>query len=277
MSALAPAMLLPRELFRPQEQPRILVVVCHPTDLTPPIPADARQDVVDSFAQVSSFYDQASYGQLDVQVDVTNFVALLNNADYYHRTNGGAGYPNIDGAVLGHLIAECAQGAVDQGFDLNDYSVMVASVHMPGFTVHAWGGWSQSNFAYDDGAGVSINITTTHSLGMIAQRHDADWGRTAHEFGHNLVDGALVLGEDVYSSDLIDPGEATAQDFELMGNHDSHPLFSGFYMHQLGWYDPANIVDVVWDRNPFLRSMTSWPTTWARMPTRLATICSGSR
>lgn len=230
---------------------RILVVVCNPTDLVPPNPANTRQDVVDTFADVTTFYDQASYGQLSVPVDVTNFVALLNDAAYYHRANGAAGYPNIDAAVLDQLMAECAQGAVNQGFDLNDYSVMVASVYLPGVGVRAWGGWSQSNFAYDNGAGISINITTTNPLGLIAQRHDADWGRAAHEFGHNLVDGGLALGEDVYASDLIDPGEATVQNFEMMGNHDSHPLFSGFYLHQLGWYNAANIVDLVWDRNPF--------------------------
>jgi len=230
---------------------RILVVVCNPTDLVPPNAGNTRQDVVDTFADVTAFYDQASYGQLNAQVDVTNFVALLSNADYYHRANGAAGYPNIDGAVLDQLMAECAQGAVDQGFDLNNFSVMVASVYMPGFSVRAWGGWSQTNFAYDDGAGVSINITTINPLGLIAQRHDADWGRAAHEFGHNLVDGGLALGEDVYSSDLIDASEATVQNFEMMGNHDSHPLFSAFFMHQLGWYNGANIVDLVWDRNPF--------------------------
>jgi M6 family metalloprotease-like protein len=230
---------------------RILVVVCNPTDLVPPDAAVTRQGVVDTFAEVTTFYDQASFGQLDVQVDVTTFVPLLNDADYYHRANGAAGYPNIDGAVLEQLMAECAQGAVDQGFNLDNYSVLVASVFMPGLQVRAWGGWSQSNFAYDDGAGTSINITTAAPIGLIAQRHDADWGRAAHEFGHNLVDGGLALGEDVYASDLIDASEATVQNFEMMGNHDSHPLFSGFFMHQLSWYDAANVLDLTWDRNPF--------------------------
>lgn len=87
---------------------------------------------------------------------------------------------------------------------------------MLGLSVRAWGGSSQSNFAYDDGAGVSIDITTSQPLGQIWLGHDADWGRAAHEFGHNLVDGGLALGEDVYSSDLIDPTEATVQNFELM-------------------------------------------------------------
>jgi hypothetical protein len=230
---------------------RILVVTCNPTDLVPPDPAAARQDVIDTFDDVTTFYDQVSYGVLNVQVDVTNYVSLLNDANYYHRANGDPGYPNIDSDVLDQLMAECAQGAMDQGFVLNDYVVLVASVWMPGLTVRAWGGWSRDNFAYDDGAGTNINITTDEPLGLIAQRHDADWGRAAHEFAHNLIDGGLVLGEDVYDSDLIDPSEATAQNFEMMGNHDSHPMFSGFLMHQLGWYDAANILELEWDRNPF--------------------------
>lgn len=230
---------------------RMLVVVCNPTDLIPGDPTNVRQDIIDTFDSVTTFYDQASYGQLNVQIDVTTFVALLENADYYHRVNGADGYPNIDADVLPQLMAECAQGAVDQGLDLDDYSVMVAAVHMPGLSVRAWGGWSSSNFAYDDGAGTTINITTSNPLGLIAQSHTADWGRAAHEFAHNMLDGGLSLGEDVYGSDLVDSSEATASSFEMMGNHDSHPLFSAFNMKQLGWYDTANVVRRDWDRNPF--------------------------
>jgi hypothetical protein len=230
---------------------RILVVACNPTDVAPADPAATRQSVVDTFADVTKFYAQASYDALDVQVDVTSFVALLGDKDYYHKANGDPGYPNIDADVLDQLMAECAQGAVDQGFDLDDYSVMVASVYLPGSTVRAWGGWSSSSFAYDDGAGTSISITTASPLGLIAQRHDADWGRAAHEFAHNMLDGGLVLGEDVYGSDLVDSSEATASSFAMMGNHDSHPLFSAYNIKQLGWYSGANVVERQWDRNPF--------------------------
>jgi hypothetical protein len=41
---------------------RILVVVCNPTDLVPPDAAVTRQGVVDTFAEVTTFYDQASFG-----------------------------------------------------------------------------------------------------------------------------------------------------------------------------------------------------------------------
>jgi hypothetical protein len=120
----------------------ILVVACYPTDLVPPDAASTRQNIVDTFANVTTFYNQASHGAPNVQVDVTDFVLLLNDSAYYRRVNGAAGYPNIDGAVLDQLMAECAQGAVNRGFDLNHYVVMVASVFMPGLTVRAWGGWS---------------------------------------------------------------------------------------------------------------------------------------
>ncbi|MCP4375285.1 MAG: hypothetical protein GY794_03785 [bacterium] len=230
---------------------RVLVVACNPTDLVPANAATARQAIVDAMANVTSYYDQVSYNTLAVPVDVTTHVSLLNNANYYHRANGAVGYPNIDNAVLGQLMAECAQGAVDQGFNLDDYEVLVASVFLPGLGVRAWGGWSSSNFAYDDGAGTVINITTTSPLALIAQRHDANWGRTAHEFAHGLLDGGLVLGEDVYASDLIDGSEATASKFTMMGNHDSHPLFSAFNMKQLGWYSGTNVVTRDWNRNPF--------------------------
>ncbi len=229
----------------------IIVIPSFPTDTVPADLAAEQQTLIDTFANVTTYYDQVSYGALNVQVDVTDFVPLIGDHDTYYRANGAPGYPNFDAAVLAQLMAESAQGAQDQGFDLNNYVVMTAAVYLDGTFVRAWGGWSQDNFAYSDGGSVNINITLDEPVGLIAQGHDADWGRAAHEFAHNMIDGGMVLGEDVYASDLIDGSEATAQNFEMMGNHDSHPLFSGFLMHQLGWYQANNIVDLDWDRNPF--------------------------
>ena len=70
---------------------RVLVVLVNPTDSVPPDPAGARTAVVDTFANVHTFYDQVSYGTLDVQVDVTDFIPLVDNADHYHRPNGALG------------------------------------------------------------------------------------------------------------------------------------------------------------------------------------------
>ena len=92
---------------------------------------------------------------------------------------------------------------------------------------------------------------------MLWINESADWGRFAHEFGHNIVssptstgDGTATLGEDVYGSDLVDSSAATAKDFEMMGNHDSRPLFTGYHLEKLGYYNNANIRELVWDRNP---------------------------
>lgn len=40
------------------------MVACNPTDESPPDPVAARQDIADTFADVTTFYDQASYGDL---------------------------------------------------------------------------------------------------------------------------------------------------------------------------------------------------------------------
>jgi M6 family metalloprotease-like protein len=230
---------------------RVLVVLTYPTDSVPASQTTVRNAVLSTFGNVHDFYHQVSYGTLDVQVDVSTFVALLDNADHYHRANGAPGYPNIDLATIDQLTAEAAQGAVNQGFNLDDYAVMVVLVHLPGLGVRAWGGWTQQEFTYNDGAGTDIHLVAAAPISMIAARHDADWGRAAHEFGHGLVDGGLVLGEDVYGSDLVDASQATAQQFEMMGSHDNHPMFSGWYMQQLGYYSAANIHELQWDRNPF--------------------------
>jgi hypothetical protein len=48
----------------------------------------------------------------------------------------------------------------------------------------------------------------------------------------------------------VDPGAATAHDFDMMGSHDTHPIFSGYHLAKLGYYQTANIEELQWDRNP---------------------------
>ena len=36
----------------------------------------------------------------------------------------------------------------------------------------------------------------------------------------------------------------------MMGNHDSHPIFTGYHLEKLGYYQGANIKELQWDRNP---------------------------
>ena len=226
---------------------KVLVCLSYPTDRMPANPAAERQDIIDVWDDVKTFYDQASYNALTVVPEVTNWFALSGVFNDYYS----AAKSNIDPDVLTQFVAECAQGAVDQGKDLDDYAAMACYIFANGTFLRAWGGWSQQNFAYSDGGAIDIDITADHLLGLMAMGEDADWGRCAHEVGHNLVSAGAVLGEDGYTSDLIDPTQATATSFEMMGSHDTHPLFSGENMRQLDWFSAANIVDLQWDRNPF--------------------------
>ena len=230
----------------------VLVVVSYPTDRVPGNLAAERQDIADNWDDVHTFYDQASYGALDVQVDVTNWVTLCGDFDDYIDLT----INNIAPDVLDRFTAECANGAEAQGFDLDDYDAMACYIWVNGTFLRAWGGWSKSNFAFADCGGLNINISVGHEVNLMALGENADWGRCAHELGHNLISAGVVLGEDVYDSDLVDPSQATAEDFEMMGAHDTHPLFSAHFMKQLDWYDAANIVELEWDRNPFSADYT---------------------
>jgi hypothetical protein len=215
--------------------------------------------VTNTWNNVVTYYNQASYGKTVVQFDVTTNWKVIDapQADLLADNN-------IDGADLPRVMAFAAQGAVDEGFDLDNYAMMAAVMFLNGGFIRAWGGWSQQNFSYNNGlpAGdpnhVDINLSADHQVNLIAIQETANWGRCAHEFGHNIVsapsfqgDGSATLGEDVYDSDLVDPAAATAQSFELMGDHDTHPLFSGFHLDKLGYYGAAKIKELTWDRNPF--------------------------
>ncbi|AXH96381.1 IPT/TIG domain-containing protein [Ornithinimicrobium avium] len=232
--------------------PKVLVVCCNATDKVPSDPSTTRSAIMTEFDHAVTYYDQVSYGRTRLDLDYTVWVAL-----------GGAYTDYVDASInnidnpdgLNRIMAEAAQGAVDQGLDLDDYVAMAVVLFLDGGFIRAWGGWSSSNFSYSDAA-TSINITTSAPLGLMAIGDNADWGRFAHEVAHNFVDAGAVLGEDVYSSDLVDPAVATAQSFDLMGNHDSHPCFSAHFMQQLGYWDASNVVELDWDRNPFSQTYT---------------------
>ncbi len=242
---------------------KVIVVLLQATDRIPPNPATTRTDVSSTWDTVIDFYKQASYDKTKVQVDVTTGFATLDGS-FATFVDAPGGIENIRQGQLDRLTAQAAKAAQDDGKDLNNYVMMACVLYTGGTFIRAWGGWSRQNFSYNDGkpatdpTHLDINITLTQPINLIAIQHSANWGRCAHEFGHNIVsapgiagDGSATLGEDVYSSDLVDPLAATAADFEMMGHHDDHPLFSGYHLDKLGYYDPANLQQLTWDRNPF--------------------------
>ena len=234
----------------PQGTIRALIAVCYAADTVPSNFTTVRNELVSEFDQAADFYDEVSFGDTDLQIDYTDWIALTGNfSDYVDATIENFAWP------ADRIMAEAAQGALDQGLDLDNFDFMGVVLFLNGGFVRAWGGWSQSNFSFN-GNGLNINITADHEIALTAIGDNADWGRFAHEVAHSLVTAGAVLGEDVYRSDLIDPDVATATRFDLMGSHDSHPCFSGHFMKQLNYYDPANISELNWDRNPFSQSFT---------------------
>ena len=240
---------------------RLLVVLVNPTDRVPANPTATRNTVIQAWNNARDFYNQASYGRLNVQVTVTNsWHTLTGNFNDYIDTSPSV--DNIRPAVLNRLLAEAAQAAVNAGGQnyLDNFDVMACVINLDGTFIRAWGNMSNNNFSYNNGAGTNINITVNHTLYLVAIQESANWGRCAHELGHDIVSaptnlqaspGAAVLGEDVYATGLIDTSTATARLFEMMGSHDTHPLFSAYYMEQLGYYGASNMLNLPWNRNQF--------------------------
>jgi IPT/TIG domain len=240
---------------------RVLVVVCQATDKVPANLANVRTGLNDRWTNVQTFYTQASFTRTNVQFDIVNTAAHLDGTftDFVDLVTE----VNVIGGQKNRIAAIAAQHAQDSGFNLNNYQMLCCVVFTNGAFIRAWGGVDTQNFSYDDGKAVAdpahihIDITLSQKINLLWINESADWGRFAHEFGHNIVsaptetgDGSATLGEDVYGSDLVDPGAATAQEFELMGDHDVHPIFTGYHLEKLGYYQAANMKELQWDRNP---------------------------
>lgn len=241
---------------------RVMVVVCQASDRVPANLATVRAALTTAWNNVHAYYDQASYGQTNVQFDIAASAAAMDGV-FTDFVDLSVAVQNVKSSQLGRVAAFAAQQAQNEGFVLDNYNMLAAVVFTNGAFIRAWGGSDTQTFSYDNGkptsdpARVHIDISTSHKINLLWINESANWGRFAHEFGHNIVsaptssgDGSATLGEDVYGSDLVDPNAATAQNFELMGNHDSHPIFTGYHLEKLGYYAPANIRVLNWDRNP---------------------------
>ncbi len=242
---------------------RVCIVIAQTKDLVPSNPSAVRTTVDNRWSNVQTYYDQVSYSQTDVQYDIAGGIAKLDG-NFTDFVDLNEPVENIIGSEQDRIAAICAQHAVDQGLKLNDYQMLCCVVYTKGGFVRAWGNRDLATFTYDNGKPVgdpdrvSISLTASHSINMLWINEDSDWGRFAHEFGHNIVsapttsgDGTATLAEDVYDSDLVDGGAATAQFFELMGAHDTHPSFTGYHLEKLGYYKAENIKVLSWNRNPF--------------------------
>lgn len=297
----------PGEQGLPKSGGAVFVALVTPADLSSP-PTGTRTTIDDRWngpgGSVATYYEQASYSKSAVSGTVTaGWKTLSGNLLDYHwtselkqkvdangnpiyDTNGHAefvtdasGNPvaqtNPDGTVKMYnnfwnnprLVAEAVQ-LYKTEIAAAQPDMIAVTCYTGGKFTRGWGNMSAKTFTFS-AAGLSINETLSKDTPYMTINEDADWGRLAHETGHNIIDPKFVagahLGEDIYGSDLIDPAEATAAAFDIMGSHDAfHPLFSGSNMENLGWFTDAhaakpndenlggqtNIGRVKWDRNP---------------------------
>ena len=242
---------------------QVLVVICQALDKVPSNLSAVRTTVNNRWTDAQTFYTQASYSRTNVQYDIVSTAAQLDG-NFTDFVDLSATVQNVISGQRNRIAAIAAQHARNEGRNLNNYHMLCCVVFTDSAFIRAWGGADTQNFSYDDGkpvgdpSHISINITLNNKINLLWINENADWGRFAHEFGHNIVstpthtgEGTATLGEDVYRSDLIDPSAATAHDFEMMGNHDRHPIFTGYHLEKLGYYNSNNIREIQWDRNPY--------------------------
>jgi hypothetical protein len=243
---------------------RVMVVLCQATDLMPANLAAVRTALTNAWNSVHTYYDQVSFTRTNVQFDIAAAAATLDGV-FTDFVDLSPDVQNIKGDQQARIAAFAAQQAQNEGFNLNNYQMLCAVMFTNAQFIRAWGGVDTQTFSYDNGkpvgdpARIHIDITLAQKINELWIGETANWGRFAHEFGHNIVSaptetgdksGTATLGEDVYGSDLVDPSAATAQDFDLMGKHDDHPIFTGYHLEKLGYYQSANIRELTWDRNP---------------------------
>jgi hypothetical protein len=161
--------------------------------------------------------------------------------------------------ALQQIWAECANYAITQNRNLNDYHVLTVVMYLTAFA-RGFGGYrigqeiafSQPSGTDQDALSIDITLAGTKQLGTMTIGEQSGWGRYAHEFGHNIVVPAAVLPEDIYASG--EPAsDATGGYFDIMGWCDDKPLFSGYNLDGLGWFrsDIENIRSRQWSTAPF--------------------------
>ncbi len=239
---------------------KVLVSLVFPHDNVPGNQATARASIVNSWDSVVTYYKQVSFAD-DASAEGLTVIPTVTAS--WHELSGNQNdyvdlvtADNVVDEAKPRLEAEAAQAAADEGLVLDEFAVLETVIWLNGAFIRGYGGSRPAqNFTFHGqdtgGNDVDIDISVDHELDVIGIGEDADWGRHAHELGHALVSapGGLsgVLGEDIYDTGLVDPSDASAQHFDLMGKHDERPLFSAFHMEALGWYTALESLE--WDRN----------------------------
>lgn len=129
------------------------------------------------------------------------------------------------------------------------------------------GGTGTRYLSYHNGTDIDIDLHHPDpdedfrwDLLWLDENLSLDWSICSHEIGHCMVNSpveeaieaeygsslgpwrwAAILGEDLYD---IGNSDESAAVFDLMGRHSQAPLFSAYYMEQLGYYNADNICSI---------------------------------
>jgi hypothetical protein len=141
----------------------------------------------------------------------------------------------------GDLMLDAARAAQAAGFDLGSFEGIIVDVHGPFLRGQSW---TTNTLQSEDGTD-TLNFPSAKGVIYLATR--SHWGRKAHEIGHWL--GMWDIYTEQFADGTFLPGTAAAWD--LAGNHDQGPLFSGHQIHEvMGFYDTLppnpNVVTRTW-------------------------------
>jgi hypothetical protein len=254
---------MPLEGFSPPDgKLKVLVVPVYPKDKKK---KSGLGEIIDTWEMVKKYYSQASYGKIEMSVDYAKWRQLSgDSATYVTNDKKNSEAPNIkydkdnDHATQKRLWSEAAHAAEGQKMadgriiKVNDYHILVCIINLDGNNgnpIRGYGGYSWDRFEYKDDTTkppLNINIQLDNPMWLIVLDEQAGWGHSAHEVGHCLLPNPFPadsnLSEDLYSDTGVD---STAEGFDLMGNHEESPLFSGYDMEMLKYYEGGQQVNEI--------------------------------
>jgi hypothetical protein len=236
---------------------RTLIVLCHPADRVPTDLHALRDDTREKFESVRTYYRQASYDRLRLDPTVsTTWCRLDSNLE---DLSGAAVPPQAADYAAREALGETSTLEERQAY-LADFTLIISLLYTNDErSFHPFpleeGELLQYTNPDED---INIELHNESSLWTVLLLDETQsWDVWAHEIGHCMVsmpaeeivphDGgqpvgpwrwAAIIGEDLYPLHGV-PMEASAARFDLMGSHRFRPLFSAYYMEQLGYYDPT--------------------------------------
>ncbi len=262
--------------MKPKElNQKILIVLVKPSDVDPEAnkPAGfagtAKQFIDDNLVSINDYFIQASYNTNSAAFSTTpDWIQISQPRDFYcwqqddiDRAQAALDAINLDPSASQadideaqqkvnsakdairtlqepeFLFAEAligAKAAVTDFDTYTDYFLIVAGPPLRGQCC-----WNESGYhAESTRLNLNFDITFPNPKGGVYVAQQADWGRMAHELSHFFAIG------DIYSEGYADGTftEGNFARFDLMGNHDTHPLYSGYNITKKMHYFTESVI-----------------------------------